>query len=101
MKKGLFLGYGLVVAVSLMMQSCQDDPILPNGGGNDIDTTWVSDSTNNDPNGGGGSPMDSTNTGGGTQIDSTGFNGGGSGGNWIPNDSTGGNGNPNDTLGGN
>jgi hypothetical protein len=45
MKRGTLIGYGLVLAIALSMQSCQDDPINPNsGGGNGIDTTWVNDS---------------------------------------------------------
>ncbi|MEY3236055.1 MAG: hypothetical protein RI883_156 [Bacteroidota bacterium] len=69
MKRGTLIGYGLVLAIALSMQSCQDDPINPNnGGGNGIDTTWVNDSADiiQDPSGGGnGTPIDSTNFGGG------------------------------------
>jgi hypothetical protein len=89
MKKGLIVGYGFALVISFGMQSCQDDPITPNGTGtgNGIDTTWVNDTT------GGGN-------GGGNPIDST-WNGGGNGGG-TPIDTTGnGGGNPMDTLGGN
>jgi hypothetical protein len=90
MKRGILMGYGLVLTITLSMQSCQDDPINPNtGGGNGIDTTWVNDSTDiiEDPSGGGnGTPIDSTDLGGGngTPIDSTGLGGG--------------NGSPSDTI---
>lgn len=97
MKRGTLIGYGLVLAIALSMQSCQDDPINPNsGGGNGIDTTWVNDSTDF----GSGNPIDSTDFGGGNgnPIDSTDFGGG----NGTPTDSTdfgGGNGNPTDSIG--
>jgi hypothetical protein len=83
MRKGLIVGYGFALVISFGMQSCQDDPITPNGNGNEIDTTWVNDTTGG--GNGGGTPIDSTWNGGGTPIDST-WNGGG---------------NPMDTLGGN
>ena len=100
MRKGLIVGYGFALVSLLAMQSCQDDPICPNGLSNGIDTTWVNDST-----GGGncGGPfLDSTwkggGNGGGTPIDST-WSGGNGG---TPIDSTWyGGGNPLDTLGGN
>lgn len=82
MKKVVLVGYAMVASVTMLLQSCQDDPIVPNSGGNGVDTTWVIDSTGNN---GGGNPIDSTNWGG----------------NGNPNDSTiwgGGNGNPGDTL---
>jgi hypothetical protein len=99
MKRGTLIGYGLVLAIALSMQSCQDDPINPNSGCcNGIDTTWVNDST--DFGGGNGNPIDSTDFGGGngTPTDSTDFGGG----NGTPTDSTdfgGGNGNPADSIG--
>jgi hypothetical protein len=86
MKKLVLVGYVMIASVTMFLQSCQDDPIVPNGVGSEIDTTWVSDSTGN--NGGGN----------GNPIDTTGNNGGGNG---NPIDSTnwgGGNGNPGDTL---
>jgi hypothetical protein len=102
MRKGLIVGYGFALVISFGMQSCQDDPITPNGNGNEIDTTWVNDTTGG--GNGGGTPIDSTwnggGNGGGTPIDST-WNGGGNGGG-TPIDSTwNGGGNPMDTLGGN
>lgn len=102
MRKGLIVGYGFALVISFGMQSCQDDPIIPNGNGNGIDTTWVNDTTGG--GNGGGTPIDSTwnggGNGGGTPIDST-WNGGGNGGG-TPIDSTwNGGGNPMDTLGGN
>jgi hypothetical protein len=112
MKKGVLTGYALVAAIAFLMQSCVDDPILPNGGcGGGIDTTWVNDSTGNngDPNGGGnGTPDDSTYWGGGNGTDSTDWNGGdpsgGGNGGGSTGDTTiwnGGNGDPTDTIGGN
>ena len=92
MKKGIALGYTALLGLTLLMQSCQEDPISPTPGLPDgTDTTWVGDSTNNggDPNGG-GTGGDSTNWNGGGDP-----NGGGTGGdstNW------GGGGNPGDTL---
>ena len=85
MKKVVLFGYAMVASVTMLLQSCQDDPIVPNGGGNPADTTWVTDTTGNN-GGGNGNPIDTTNWGGGN---------GNSG------DSTiwgGGNGNPGDTL---
>ncbi len=85
MKKVVLIGYAMVASVTMLLQSCQDDPIVPNGGGNGVDTTWVIDSTGNN-GGGNGTPGDSTNTGGGNEN---------------PGDSTiwgGGNGDPGDTL---
>lgn len=94
MKKKMYLfGYAGVLAATILLQSCNDDPITPtDGSGNGTDTTWVDDSTGNN---GGGDPIDSTgNNGGGDPIDSTGWNGGNGGGTpgdstgWNPNDST-------------
>jgi hypothetical protein len=86
MKRVTLIGYGLVLAIILSMQSCQEDPIIPNnGGGNGVDTTWVNDST--DFGGGNENPSDSIDFGGGngTPTDSTDFGGG----NGNPADSTG------------
>ena len=87
MKKWILTGYGLTVVAMLMLQSCEDGPIVPIGGGNETDTTWVTDSTNNDGN---GSPVDSTN------VDTGGNNGGNTG-----DSTTWGEGEPSDSLGGN
>lgn len=89
MKKSIYMfGYAGVLLAAICLQSCNDDPIIPNGGGcgNGGDTTWVEDST--DTNGGDG---DSTYNGGGTDPgDSTGGWSGGGGD--VPGDSTGWNG---------
>lgn len=86
MKRGMITVFGLAMVITLTLQSCQDDPIVPNGTGNTIDTTWVIDSTggnNNNPydstyygGGNGGTPIDSTWNGGGSPIDSTWYGGG-------------------------
>ena len=84
--------FGALFLMLVMNTACNDDPIEPTDPTNNhVDTTWVYDSTNWDPNGGGNTnPNDSTNWdpngGGGTN----------------PNDSTnwGGGTNPNDSLGG-
>ncbi len=101
-----------LLLIAGMNTSCNDAPIEPlNEPNNQVDTTWVDDSTNWNPNGGGNTnPNDSSNwdpNGGGNTNpnDSTNWdpNGGGS---TNPNDSTswdpngGGNTNPNDSLGG-
>jgi hypothetical protein len=73
MKKGILtVGYACFLATAIFLQSCQDDPILPNDPNeNDADTVWVDDSSNvNDPN----CPIDST---GNDYDDSTDWNGGG------------------------
>lgn len=94
-------GYaGLLIGLLALNTSCNDDPIEPlNDPNNQLDTTWVDDSTNWNPD-------DSTNwnpNGGGNTNpnDSTNWDPN-SGGNTNPNDSTnwGGNTNPNDSLGG-
>jgi hypothetical protein len=87
MKKIILSIYGLAILGAFMLQSCEDGPIVPNGGANNnVDTTWVGD-TLGDPNGGG--QIDSTDwNGGGDPIDSTGWNGNGGS-------------NPGDSLGGN
>ena len=98
MKKGIVAAYVILLGSTFTMQSCEDDPILPNDNtGNICDTTWVGDSTNS--GGGNGTPDDSTwNGGGGDPVDSSDWNGGNNG---NQGDSTGGNDNPNDTIGGN
>lgn len=52
MKRRIFLvSYVLVTGLTLTLQSCQDDPIIPNTSStNGVDTTWVSDSTSNNDN---------------------------------------------------
>lgn len=91
MKKLIATGYGLTVVAMLMLQSCEDGPIVPNTGGNETDTTWVTDSTdvNINDNGGDTDPTDSTDNGGGNNggnvVDSTTWGGG------DPSDSLGGN----------
>lgn len=46
MKKLILTGYTLTLCSMLLLQSCDDGPILPNSGeNNDVDTTWVSDSS--------------------------------------------------------
>lgn len=82
LKKGaIVITYFSFVGVLFFMNSCQDDPILPNGGGDEIDTTWVSDSTDNGGGNGGSEPIDSTGNGGGNggenPIDSADFGGNG------------------------
>ena len=99
MKKVIVSIYGMAILGALVLQSCEDGPIVPNGGGNNnVDTTWVDDSLDN--SGAGNNPIDSTdwNGGGIDPNDSTNWNGGGE-----PIDSTdwNGNGNPGDSLGGN
>ncbi len=76
----------MAILGALLLQSCEDGPIIPNGvGNNSVDTTWVDDSLDN--SGGGNDPIDSTDwNGGGEPIDSTDWNG---------------NANPEDSLGGN
>lgn len=96
---GFITAYIFLLGIATL-QSCQDDPIVPNtGNGNDVDTTWVEDSTDyndsiwdnngntcdstwNDPNG-----TDSTGNGSNTN-DSTWVDNGGD-----PADSTGNGGN--------
>lgn len=93
MKRAVLVGYVMLASVTILLQSCEDGPIVPNSVNNTIDTTWIEDSTYN--GGGNGNPIDSTNWGGGNPIDSTSCGGG------NPIDSTnwgGGNGNPGDTL---
>jgi hypothetical protein len=72
MKKGILtVAYACFLATAIFLQSCQDDPILPNDpNGNDVDTVWVDDSSgnNNDPY----CPVDST-----WNDDSTDWNNGG------------------------
>ena len=93
------VSYFSVLGLTLLFQSCTDDPILPCGGdcgGTGTDTTWVDDSltsggtdstdVGSDP----GDWSDSTDIGGGGWIDST-DTGGGSGG-WIDSTDTGGSG---------
>ena len=83
-KVALITSYFTVLGIVFLLNSCNDDPITPNGGEpSDIDTTWVVDSTNWDPNGGGNDS---------TFVDPSDTLGG-----WNPNDSLGG-WNPNDTL---
>lgn len=83
-KVALITSYFAVLGIVFLLNSCNDDPIIPNGGqGSDVDTTWVADSTTWNPNGGGN---DSTN------VNPTDTLGG-----FNPNDSLGGI-NPNDTL---
>jgi len=91
----LAASYFSVLAVVFSLNSCQDDPITPNGsGGSTADKTWIDDSTS--WNGGGGNPCDSTNGGDNTNPNDTTV--------WNPNYSTswdpngGGNTNPNDTT---
>lgn len=64
----------MAILGALMVQSCEDSPIEPNGGGyNNVDTTWVDDSL--DYGGGGNDPIDSTDwNGSGEPIDSTDWN---------------------------
>jgi hypothetical protein len=81
----LYLGF---LACIILLNSCQDDPIVPNDPSDpNVDTTWVDDSTNWNP----------YDTLGGGGYDSTGWNDP-TGGGGNPNDSTGWN--PNDSLGG-
>lgn len=91
MRKSVYMfGYAGVLLAAISLQSCNDDPIVPDGGcgGGLTDTTWVDDSTNT--NGGGDNPCDSTdwNGGGDNPNDSTDWSGGGD----VPGDSTGWNG---------
>lgn len=107
MKKSIYMfGYAGVLAAAISLQSCNDDPIVPDGGGcgDGTDTTWVDDSTNTNGGGedstytgGGTDPGDSTGgwSGGGDPGDSTGWSGGGD----VPGDSTGWNGDST-TIGG-
>ena len=95
MKKILIAtAYCGLLGFTIVLNSCQDDPIVPNSPNNPvIDTTWTIGCE-------GGDPMDSTFCGGGTPSDST-FNdptGGGNPGDTLT-DPTGG-GNPNDSIGG-
>lgn len=86
------VSYFSVLGLTILFQSCTDDPILPCGGdcgGSGVDTTWVDDSLSSggtdstDTSGDPGGWTDSTDTGGGSGgwIDST-DTGGGSGG-WV------------------
>ena len=77
MKKLILVGYVMMAAVTLFLQSCQEDLIVPNGTGNDADTTWVLDTIGYN-GGGNGNPIDSTNWGGGNgdPVDSTNWDGG-------------------------
>lgn len=92
------VSYFSVLGLTILFQSCSDDPILPCGGdcsGSDVDTTWVDDSlsgyeddstfTDGDP----GGWSDSTYYGGGTDGSTDSTCTGGSGG-WIDSTSTGG-----------
>lgn len=105
MKKiALATSYFAVLAIVFSLNSCQDDPITPNGsGGSNVDTTWIDDSTSWNPNGGGNNPNDTIYGGGGNPCDST-YGGGNpndtiyGGGGSNPNDSTGWN--PSDSTGG-
>lgn len=64
MKKIVVIFYGLAIIGALMLQSCEDGPILPNGNGNNnVDTIWVDDSLGNDD--GDIDPADSTEWNGG------------------------------------
>jgi len=93
MKKILIAtAYCGLLGFTIVLNSCQDDPIVPNSPNDPtVDTTWTSsndtmvdpngggsnqDSTFNDPTGGGGNPNDSTFTdpsgGGGSPNDSIG-----------------------------
>lgn len=75
-------GYATVLVAAISLQSCNDDPITPSdGSGNDTDTTWVEDSTDNN---GGGDPTDTTGNGG----DNGGGDPTGDSTNWNPYDST-------------
>ncbi|MCH2230731.1 MAG: hypothetical protein MK105_10340 [Crocinitomicaceae bacterium] len=104
-KTVLATSYFAVLAIVFSMTSCQDDPITPNdNNGSNVDTTWVDDSTNLNPNNGSGNglPCDSTNGGGNTNPnDSTNWNPNNGGGNTNPNDTTNWGGNPSDSTGGN
>ncbi|MGB0915318.1 MAG: hypothetical protein ACPGVI_04555 [Crocinitomicaceae bacterium] len=113
----LATSYFAVLAIVFSMTSCQDDPITPNdNSGNNVDTTWVDDSTNWNPNNGGGNtnpndttsgggntnPNDTTNWGGNNNPnDTTNWGGNNGGGNTNPNDTTNWGGNPSDSTGGN
>lgn len=78
-KTMLTIAYFSSLSFALFLNSCQDDPIIPNEPGtNGVDTTWIN-------------PNDSL--GGTTPIDTLG------GGSTNPNDTIGGT-NPNDSLGG-
>lgn len=69
----LIIGYVIALGTSVMLQSCHDGPICPiDNGGLEGDTTWVDDSTSNNPNGD-GTNTDSTWTdpNGGNDNDST------------------------------
>ena len=92
-KKTYLFGYSLLVIATISLQSCNDDPIIPNdGSGSDADTTWVTDSTSN----GGGSDSTYCDNGGGTETDSSGWDSnsdsticiGGDSTTWTPIDST-------------
>jgi hypothetical protein len=88
MKKAAISMYILLAGSMFVFQSCEDDPICPNGNdGNDNDSTWIYDSTfyNGDPN---QDPYDSTgnNNNGNDPLDSLNWGGG-----TDPNDSLGGN----------
>ena len=96
MKKILIAtAYCGLLGFTIVLNSCQDDPIVPNdpsdpivdttwtGGGDPMDTTFTDptggggdpiDTTFNDPTGGGGTPGDTLTdpTGGGNPSDSTG-----------------------------
>lgn len=98
MRKLMLLGYGALLGIALLTQSCEDDPIFPNGEGGDSDTTWVNDSTDFDGNDD-GNIDDSTNwDGGGNVDDSTDWNGGDG---TIDDSTNWGGGDPGDSLGGN
>lgn len=83
MKRVILTGYGLTLSTMLLLQSCEDGPIVPNTGtDNTADTTWFSDSTDNGDgsNNGESEPADSTNTragsNGGNDTDTTTWEGG-------------------------
>lgn len=79
MKRGILIGYGVILTVTVMLQSCDDGPIIPiTDPNNGTDTTWVNDSIGDPNEGGNGDPVDSTdwNGGNGDPIDSTDWNGG-------------------------
>ena len=89
MKKEFLISFYMgIVALTISLQSCSDDPITPNGTCSTTDTTWVDstyfiDSTFNGNGGGwtdtltgggcGGTPIDSTWSG--NPYDSTGYGG--------------------------
>lgn len=107
LRGGYFAALTFIVSMNTSCTDCPIEPIDPTN--NQVDTTWVNDSTNN--GGGNNNPYDSTNwnpNGGGNTnpYDSTNWNQNG-GGNTNPYDSTnwnpngnGGSTNPNDSLGG-